>query len=56
MIDICKKIITAHMELFRHQKYPYSNILKNPRDKQGFSGNLYDVMISYQNAKTDLKI
>ncbi len=52
--DICKKLTTAHMELFRHQKYPYSEILKNIRDRQELSGNLYDVMVSYQNAQTDL--
>lgn len=46
------QITKGHMELFRHQKYPYASILRQLREKQGFSGNLYDIMVSYQNAKT----
>lgn len=49
---LAKKITSGHMEIFRHRKYPYSVILKNLREKQSFEGNLYDVMISYQNAAT----
>lgn len=51
--ELAQQISKGHMEIFRHQKYPYSDILKYLREKQNFSGNLYDVMISYQNAKTD---
>ena len=51
--ELAEQISKEHMEIFRHQKYPYSDILKFLREKQNFSGNLYDVMISYQNAKTD---
>lgn len=46
------EITDSHMEIFRHQKYPYSDILKYLREKQSFSGNLYDAMIRYQNAVT----
>lgn len=51
--ELAGQITKGHMDMFRHQKYPYSDILKTLREKQNFSGNLYDVMISYQNAKTD---
>lgn len=51
--ELTQQISKGHMEIFRHQKYPYSDILKYLREKQNFSGNLYDVMISYQNAKTN---
>lgn len=51
--ELEQQIGKGHMEIFRHQKYPYSDILKYLREKQNFSGNLYDVMISYQNARTD---
>lgn len=51
-LELAKQITKEHMNLFRHQKYPYAEILKSLREKQNFSGNLYDVMISYQNAKT----
>ena len=52
-ISLCENLTAEHMALFRHQKYPYSHILKYIREKHDFNGNLYDVMISYQNAKTD---
>ena len=46
------RIGKEHRNIFRHQKYPYIDILKFLREKRDFSGNLYDVMVSYQNAKT----
>ena len=53
VISFCRKLTSEHMALFRHQKYPYDHILRYVREKYGCSGNMYDVMISYQNAKTD---
>ncbi len=50
---LCDKITAAHKELFRHQKFPYSHILQSIRENHDFTGNLYDVMVSFQNAKTD---
>lgn len=51
--ELEEQITKGHMNLFRHQKYPYVNILKSLRQKHGVSGSLYDVMFSYQNARTD---
>lgn len=53
VIKLIDEITDSHMEIFRHQKYPYSDILKYLREKQSFAGNLYDAMISYQNAVTE---
>ena len=50
--ELTKQITKGHMDLFRHQRYPYAEILRQLREKWDFSGNLYDVMISYQNART----
>lgn len=52
---LCKTITRAHFQIFRHQKYPYSNILRNLREHHEFTGNLYDILVSYQNAKTGVK-
>lgn len=52
VLELARRIDRGHMDIFRHQKYPYSEILRTLREKQNFSGNLYDVMVSYQNAKT----
>lgn len=49
---LANRITDSHRELFRHQRYPYSSILRQLREKHDFSGNLYDVMVSYQNAQT----
>lgn len=51
---LCDKITDCHSKIFRHQKYPYSHILESLREKSNFSGNPYDVMVSYQNAKTNI--
>lgn len=50
--ELAGQITKGHMDLFRHQKYPYAGILRQIRKNQTFTGNLYDVMVSYQNAKT----
>lgn len=44
-------ISTEHSAIFRHQQYPYSDTLRFLREKHDFTGNLFDVMVSYQNAK-----
>ncbi len=49
---LANRITDSHRELFRHQRYPYSDILRQLREKHDFTGNLYDVMVSYQNAQT----
>lgn len=49
---LANRITDSHRELFRHQRYPYTSILRQLREKHNFTGNLYDVMVSYQNAQT----
>ena len=53
VMDLCREISRRHVQLFRHQKYPYSHILRDLHERYGFSGNLYDVIVSFQNAKSD---
>lgn len=50
--DLALRVTDGHRELFRHQRYPYSHILHQLREKHSFTGSLYDVMVSYQNAQT----
>lgn len=51
--DMCKASARESMTLFRHQKYPYSLILQDFKEKNDLKSNLYSVMISYQNARFD---
>jgi amino acid adenylation domain-containing protein/thioester reductase-like protein len=41
---------TSIMNVFRHQKYQYSDLLKDVREEHGFTDRLYDVALNYQNA------
>ena len=52
-LDLCQKIATEHYQVFRHQKYPLSNIINYVREKHGKDVELYDIMVSYQNGKID---
>lgn len=55
--DLCRTVSTYQFKLFRHQRFPYSHILHDLHERYDFSGNLYDVIVSFQNAKsgTDTK-
>ena len=45
---LLKKVTAAKREMFRHQKYPYEEILRAVRNDHGFTGTLFDVMVSVQ--------
>ncbi len=52
---LCEKITEKHFQVFRHQRFPYSHILRNIHNQHDFSGNVYDVIVSFQNAKIAAK-
>lgn len=52
--QVQQNIKEKQIQMFRHQKYPYGLILNAIREKQELEGNIYDVMFSFQNAKTDV--
>lgn len=52
IFDLTRQITLEHMQIFRHQKYPYASILRTIRKKRNCSGNIYNTIISYQNART----
>ena len=52
---LCREIIARQFQLFRHQKFPYSHILHDLHERFEFTGNLYDVIVSFQNAQTGAK-
>lgn len=45
-----KKVESTVFSVLRHQRFNYDDILKEIRKEYEFSGRLYDVIISYQNA------
>ena len=54
-VDFAKNISMDLLSIFRHQKYPYQNILECIREKNPTQPNLYDILISYQNTRTTAK-
>lgn len=54
VLSLCLKTADTHIEIYRHRGFPYGDILRNIREKTAFSGRLFDVLVSCQNAKTDI--
>ncbi len=52
-VNLAKKAGMDAFQIFRHQRYPYQNILEHIRTKNPSQPNLYDILISYQNTKTN---
>ena len=48
-------ISSNQLAIFRHQKYPYTEIANMVKETYGISDNLYDVALSYQNARDNSK-
>lgn len=51
--DFITGISNQTLGMFRHQKYPYQSLLADIREKNSSIPNLYNMMISYQNTKTN---
>lgn len=54
-LDVAHDISRNTMSIFRHQKYPYINTLKNVRNKNNINNNLYGIILSYQNARVEFE-
>ena len=51
--EYLKYTTSEQRNMFRHSKYPYDKLLEKIRKDQDFNRNLYDIAISYQNARND---
>lgn len=53
--DFVRKIAISSLNMLRHQKYPYLDLLEHLRKNQSDLPNLYNILISYQitNAKNN---
>ena len=49
-LNLCKNMASEHFDIFRHQNYPFQKIMQLVSEKYGTT-HIYDVMVSYQNAK-----
>ena len=48
-----KNVSNTQLSIFKHQKYPYDELLHNLKKRYNLTENLYDLVLSYQNAKDD---
>ena len=51
--EFLKQVASTQLSIFKHQKYPYNKLLQNIKKKYHLSENLYDLVLSYQNARDD---
>lgn len=51
--DFLKQVASTQLSIFKHQKYPYDRLLQNIKKKYNLSENLYDLVLSYQNARDE---
>lgn len=52
ILECLKNISKEVLSILRHQRYPYMELLKYVRQKYNNTRGLYDIIVSYQNAKT----
>lgn len=50
-ISFAKQIQNRQMEMYRHLKYDYKELIQYINEKNNNYGNVFDVIFSYQNAK-----
>ena len=51
--ELLEAVSEKHSSIFRHQRYPYRDIQTFLHRTYGWSGNLYDVMVSFQNVTVE---
>ncbi len=51
--DFISNIAVDFLKIFRHQKYPYQYLLEDLRNKDNSIPNLYNILISYQNVRSN---
>ncbi len=50
-LNLCQRIASEHMQVFRHRRYPMNQLLTDMRKKHNIKHNFYDICVSYSNGK-----
>ena len=53
--DFACQISSNFFSIFKHQKYPYQTLLEDLRKQNSNIPNLFNIMLSYQNMRTETK-
>lgn len=54
-LELLYQLSSEWMKVLRHGSYPYVNILKEYRETHEVTGRIYDLALSFQNARYDVK-
>lgn len=54
MKELLNNLSTEHFNLFKHQKFPFTEIKKILQEQHNYTNKLFDVTVSYQNTRTQL--
>lgn len=55
-IELCNKTALDSIKIFKHQKFPYKEIVKSSRLKNNDGENLFNIAFSYQNARAQFDL
>lgn len=53
-LELAKQISLENLKVFKHQKYPYAKTLEYIHSHTDIKNNLYNLVVSYQNARANL--
>lgn len=54
--DVCNKTALDSIQIFKHQRFPYKEILKASKSKNNNDENLFNIAFSYQNARAQIDL
>lgn len=55
VLQVLQEIQDERYSMYRHQRFPFSEIKRYISEKDRDHGTLYDVIVSYQNARTNIE-
>lgn len=55
-IELCNRTALDNMQIFKHQKFPYKEIVKTSRLQNSNGENLFNIAFSYQNARAQIDL
>lgn len=55
-MELCNKTALDSIRIFKHQKYPYTEIVKSTRLENNMGENLFNIAFSYQNARAQIDL
>ncbi len=54
--ELMQKVASKNISIFRHRRYPVSNIIQDVKETHDHANDLYEVIVSYQNAKIGIPV